>query len=255
MTSRLKPRRTPKQIAALVKLNARPRGRNGAPLGNDALKVFRAEELQRIVDRMYMSPAQLHKLNRNTLRAQEVMHEKKSRYARMRATPKLYNADSRDALEDTADIDNGIVPKPTETIRHGIETERVWTWRGPHAFETAQSFLRLAQSKLPADSKGFLAMGNGRGKNATWIGTHFGSPEQVLKHSHTFLTSQSANTVALNSLPHAERDSSIWAEVKMTTQGRVSHERKAAGSKPVARGNKRGKKRASAQGSGKKSRR
>ena len=215
--------RTPAQLAALKALNSRPRGPRGAPLSNDALAARAAEELQRFVDMQFMSPQQIRRLTRSAARAAEVKHEKESRYARIRSAPDLYSVDSRDAEADEANIHNGVLPRPTQTVNHAGVTEVIWMWRGPHALAVAQEFLLLAKTALPSDSMGYLAMGNGRGKNSTWIGTKFGTPQDVFHHSQTFLTSQSSNTVALNALPHAERDSSIWAEVKMTTQGRVTY--------------------------------
>lgn len=189
-----------------------------------------------------MSPLQLQRLQRREKRAQQVKEEKESRYARIQARPELYRHNTA-TIEETAhaqrQISAGIMPRATEVVEHGVLSEHVFMFHGPHALQAAQDLLQLMRKQFPADAMGALAMGNGRGKNATWIGTKFGTPSQVWQHSQTFLSSKSGNTVSLMQLPQAEQDASIWAEVKMTTQGRVDYEptaepgrRKGAGKKP-----------------------
>lgn len=221
-----KPKRTAAQVAAVKALNARPRGPNGAPLSNAALAAYKAEQLQRVVDRAFMSPVQRERADAAIARANSVKQEKRERYQRFQRNRGAYQwhaKPNKQTLADAALIEQDTVPAPTDVLPYGALTEYIWTWQGNHALQTAQDFLLLARHALPSDSMGYLAMGNGHGKNATWIGTRFGDPEYIWRHSQTFLSSQSQNTVSINQLPFGAQDPSIWVEVKLTTKGRVSH--------------------------------
>lgn len=208
------------------KAPAPPRGPNGRYLSKEQIAAASRENFQRLADRA-LTPAHVRrKQDAFELRRKEVEEEKRSRYQRFRQQPNLYKQTTKSeaqTVSDSSSIRAGYVPAPTQVLNHGIFAEYIWTWYGPTALQTATDFLLLAREVLPPDAKGALAMGDGRGKNSTWIGTRFGSPTEVFRHSQTFTQSQSGNTVQLLQLPHGLREPSIWAEVKFTTTGRVDY--------------------------------
>jgi len=228
---------------------ARPRGTGGRLLSKDAAQARDREATQRALDMAFMTPAQFAKQRKAEARAIQVKEEKEGRYERFRAKRDAYQWNPKPNISTLADaelINAGIMPHPSDVVEHGEITEYIWTWQGAHALQTAQDFLIQVldgNPDMPSDLIGSLAMGNGHGKNSQWIGTKFGTPRQVWEHSQTFLSSQSKNTVALNQLPlNSEEAVSIWAEVKMTSQGRVIHNEnksdvgKAVGSRRKATG-------------------
>lgn len=200
----------------------------GRFLSREDIAAYQREQEQRILEVARMSPDQYAAHRRAELRREEVRREKASRYQRHRARPATY-ARSNDTDIDNTLIDDGTLPAPTDVIQHDDgSTEYVWNWKGPFALETARAFLYLCETlqkegRLPADAMGYLAVGNGNGKNSVWIGTRFASPRGIVNHSHTLFTSKSANTEELLALPHQERSPDIWAEVKLITSGRVEH--------------------------------
>lgn len=196
----------------------------GRFLSREQIQLQEQEQTQRILELARMTPDEYAAFHARELRAAEVKAEKESRYERFQARPARYREDSARADRDSDSIDNDILPAPLDSYRHvsGLY-EYIWMWQGPHAVETARRFLYLVhqqqtEGKLPKDLRGYFAAGDGQGKNATWIGSRYDAPLGIARHMQTLFTSKSGNTVALMQLPHAERDSAIWAEVKLTTQ-------------------------------------
>lgn len=196
----------------------------GRFLSREQIQLQEQEQTQRILELARMTPDEYAAFHARELRAAEVKAEKESRYERFQARPARYREDSARTDRDSASIDEDKLPSPIDSYRHvGGLYEYIWVWQGPHAVETARRFLYLVhqqqqEGKLPKDLRGYFAAGDGQGKNATWIGSRYAAPLYIARHMQTLFTSQSGNTVALMQLPHAERDSAIWAEVKLTTQ-------------------------------------
>lgn len=221
-----KSKRSAGQKAALKALNARKRDSLGHPLSNENLRIFNAEELQRLIDRAFLPLKEQLRLKRAESRVAEVKEEKRSRYARIRAKPEIYaHNESTRAKTDRQQkqIQRGQIPKPSDVVTHETLKEQVWMFHGAHALETAQELLRLLEKSGAEDSRGYLSMGNGRGKNSTWIGTKFGSPTEVLRSSHHLLLSQSESVVYLLNTPQRQAATSLWVEVKMSTKRNVEN--------------------------------
>ncbi len=236
--------RTPAQLAALARLNARPRDAAGRPLNNDALKSREKEQLQRLVDLTFMTPAQRAKANRAALRANEVKQEKQSRKQRYQSKPAAYkwkaNPDKA-TLKADDEINAGHLPTPNHSTKEGALNVYVWTWQGQHAMETAKHFLYLAQKQMPSDTRGYLAIGNGYGSKVSWVGTRMGTPLDVVRHANNLEDSKSEEVTELMSLITGEAHyladeqgssvRSVRVEVKMTTQGRLANGKGRKGSK------------------------
>ncbi len=234
--------RTPAQLAALARLNARPRDAAGRPLSNDALKSREKEHLQRLVDLTFMTPTQRARANRAMLRANEVKEEKQARNKRYRQNPKAYKRQANPdkvTLASADEINAERLPKPAHTIKHGDLTEHVWVWQGQHALQTAKDFLYLANEKMPADTRGYLAIGNGYGSNVKWVGTRYGTPLDVVRHANNLEDSKSEEVTELMSLIAGDENwgnesRSVRVEVKLTTQGRLSYGKGRGSSKKKA---------------------
>ncbi len=176
-----------------------------------------------------MTPEQRSQRIAADLRAKEVKHEKQERYTRSKKAPSKYkpqaDADRR-CNNARKQIRDGVIPKPTQVLNYseGLK-EYIWLWQGERALITAQDFLLHLSSVLPADSKCYLAVGNGFTKNSMWIGTRLDTPRNVWRHSQTFLSSQSGNTQFISRKIQSQdsvQTKDLWAEVKLLTKGSVN---------------------------------
>lgn len=196
--------------------------------------------LERLKDIAFLTPAQRALQERTKLRQEEVKREKKQRYKRAKAYPNVYKHKTTEkALEDLREIqgeywsvDPKLLPPPDIATKFGDYCEFIWLWHGENAIETAKAFLLLAKRCIP-DAMGYLSVGNGNGKNSNWIGTRRGNPQDIWKHSQTMFSSKSGNTTVLAKLPQTEGAGRLWAEVKLTTKGRVTFEDKRKAGKIV----------------------
>lgn len=214
------------------KLPPPERGSKGRFLSREDSKARAAESLQRLRDLAFLTPREFALVKQKELRGIEVKAEKIERRKRYLAKPEAYKSSKKPnkrTLEQANAIESGKFPKPNHIIRKGKQTEYVWVWQGEHSLMTAKEFLQLARTQMPADTMGYLAIGNGHGKNSKWVGTKFGSPLDIIRHATTLTDSKSDEVSELMSLISGEGDwgqegktaDNIWTEVKLTTQGRL----------------------------------
>jgi hypothetical protein len=224
---------TQKQRAAWARL-ATQRGPTGRFLSKDALAARDREQLKRILDLSLMTPAQRVKVKRTQVRAAEVKTLKKNRVKRHKAHPDRYtrkSAPNKQTLADADLIERDILPHWKDKINHGELSEYIWEWQGQHSFKTAQDFLLLAKTAMPADTMGYLAVSTGSGRNMHWGGTRLGTPRDIWWHSQTLLGSNSETLESISlQIKDSSRAVSIRTEVILTTKGRVkthgSHSKK-----------------------------
>jgi len=216
-------RRTPAQLAAAQRAQ---RGPSGRFLSADAIKARAAEELQRVRDLAFLTPAQYAKRKALQKRAAEVKSEKTDRRARVKQNRKAYSysrAPDKRTLSQADAINEGVMPKPSDVTTLGPLTVYVWTWQGAHGIQTAIDFLYLAEERMPPDTRGYAAIGTGYGQESTWVGTAIGRPIDIARNLRTLHTSKSDDIQELFKRSEDREEAvSIRTEVKLTTKGRVN---------------------------------
>lgn len=221
MAKRKRP--TAKQRAAWARLQ---RGPSGRFLSREELAARAREQLQRVADAMFATPAERAKLKQSALRQAEVKAEKQLRRKRFKARPQGYkwkaNPNSR-TLADADIIADGGFPPYADKFQQGQYTAYVWAFQGEHALKTAQDFLLERRKDFPSDAHGYLAFGNGHGPNSVWAGTKYGTPRDIWWHSQTILTSKSETIADLVDQMNENEGRNIWVEVKITTKERIEH--------------------------------
>ncbi len=230
-------RKLRKLLAAKAK--AQPRGRSGRFLSPSQVEFAKNEAVTRLREFALWTPKQRTEYQYRIDRIEEVKHEKTERRKRYKSKPKAYrwqpNPDPR-TLNDYALIRQGILPKPSQVIRHGQETEYIWTWQGGSALKTAQDFLIYCRPSLPKDSRCYLAVGTGHSSDSVWIGTRLGTVSETFRHSQTLIESKSETTKIIAQRMETGEPSqidSLWAEIKLLTKESITYEDKSSTGKAV----------------------
>jgi len=215
-------RRTPAQRAAAQRAQ---RGPSGRFLSLEQMQARAREELQRVRDLAFLTPAQFRKYSAAQRRQSEVKAEKQDRKRRAKKNRKAYaysRAPDNRTLAQAEQINSQVLPAPTDVESLGDLTVYIWSWQGAHSIQTAIDFLYLAEERMPQDSRGYASIGTGYGVDATWVGTSIGRPIDVARNLATLHTSKSDDIQRLFKQSEVSKEAvSIRTEVKLTTKGRV----------------------------------
>lgn len=225
-------------------LKGRRRGRLGKLLSTEDKLAAEAEEYQRILDHMTMTPAQRARNIRFGIRKKEVEAEHKDRSRRFSSSKRGYSHSShpdKKVIEARKLARRGILPPPVSQRKHGLEMEYVWAYQGPHGLETINAILTMpCKARIPKDAIGCIAQGSGYGRRAEWVGSamarvwpSYPGEKTLWWQLQTFKTS---TTTSLKNLrERMERGLTQWTELKLLTLEGMSFDENTTEEKPKRR--------------------